>query len=113
MKKGVLRIVPGQRLAFFCPACKAPHFVHVTLGGVDSGWSFNSNYEKPTFFPSVMARGYSERLRTDFVCHSYVFDGQIRFLGDCSHGMIGMTVPLETFGDDGVFPELQEMTEQS
>lgn len=30
-----------------------------------------------------------------FVCHSFVFDGEIRFLGDCTHALAGKTVPLE------------------
>lgn len=28
------------------------------------------------------------------VCHSYVTDGKIRFLGDCTHKLVGQTVEL-------------------
>ncbi len=28
------------------------------------------------------------------VCHSFIRDGTIQFLGDCSHAMVGLTVEL-------------------
>src|SRR5436309_254590 len=31
------------------------------------------------------------------VCHSFVRDGLIEFLGDCTHPLAGRTVPLEPF----------------
>ena len=31
------------------------------------------------------------------VCHSYIKDGQIQFLTDCTHALAGKTVPLEPF----------------
>jgi hypothetical protein len=30
----------------------------------------------------------------DHRCHSFVVDGQIQFLGDCTHKLAGQTVPL-------------------
>ena len=31
---------------------------------------------------------------TCHVCHSFVTDGRIRFLGDCTHALKGQTVPI-------------------
>lgn len=33
------------------------------------------------------------------VCHSFVRDGQIEFLADCTHGLAGQTVPLLPWSD--------------
>jgi len=74
--------------AIMCPACK---FLHVFRG-----WTFNGDYYKPTFSPSMLVN--KNRLSTNApVCHSFVTDGQIRFLGDCTHEMKNKTVPLEEF----------------
>lgn len=49
--------------------------------------------------PSAGPCGYRGcgKAPVDFVCHSYVRDGQIQFLGDCTHKLAGQTVPLEPF----------------
>jgi hypothetical protein len=31
------------------------------------------------------------------VCHSFVREGQIQFLGDCTHAFAGQTVPMIPF----------------
>lgn len=92
---------------FFCPAC---HEVH-TIKHSPSGWTFNGDLERPTFNPSVLARG--NRLTRDAagkwtgewerdtagnliptVCHSFVRGGRIEFLSDCTHALAGQTVDL-------------------
>ncbi|WP_241754456.1 hypothetical protein [Cupriavidus basilensis] len=35
------------------------------------------------------------------VCHSFVTDGRIQFLGDCTHALAGQTVPLAEFPEGG------------
>lgn len=99
--RGVLRIIEGGRLGFWCPGCSGMHVV-------DSGWTFDGNYDRPTFSPSVLVRyrhpkghtndnpaplGYSGEYVVD-VCHSFVRDGQIQFLSDCTHELRGQTAPL-------------------
>lgn len=39
--RGVLRIVEGGLLAFWCDGCKTSH-------AVNSRWKFNGDYERPT-----------------------------------------------------------------
>jgi len=75
------------------------------------GWSFNGNYDRPTFAPSVLCRyrhpkgytnenpaplGYDGEYVVD-VCHSFVRNGNIEYLSDCTHALAGKTVALEAF----------------
>lgn len=76
-----------------CPGCDMPH-------QFDHRWTFNGDMEKPTFFPSLKVtwtHGGSEKR----VCHSFVRNGKIEYLKDCTHSMAGQTVdlPVVTFAD--------------
>ena len=51
-------------------------------------WSWNGDTEKPTLRPSVLTKSYR------FTCHSWIADGYIQFLDDCSHDLVGQTVEL-------------------
>lgn len=73
--------------AIFCPACECAHGFK-TDGG---GWSWNGDREKPTISPSILTLGVEPR------CHSFVREGRIQFLGDCTHGLRGQTVELPEF----------------
>lgn len=103
------RVEPGS-VAFKCPGCREGHVVRVdpVLGAV---WSFNGNGDAPTFSPSILVRGKQlerdaegqwtgEWVRgpdgkaLDGVCHSFVTDGRIQFLDDCTHALAGQTVDL-------------------
>lgn len=104
-------------VAFWCPGCLEPHVIDCGPGG----WGFNGDPLKPTFTPSVLVRSghyASGHKPGDFcwcthnaehpevaasfscsVCHSFVTDGVIRFLGDCSHAMANKEVPLAPWGE--------------
>lgn len=111
MKKGVLRIQEDGHVAFFCPGCKSHHRVRVPPH--PNAWGFNGDYEHPTFTPSVLVRGFqditddehaalmrSERIeRRALVCHSFITDGKIQFLNDCTHALAGQTVALTLMGE--------------
>jgi hypothetical protein len=91
------------------------------MHAVDSGWTFNGDYEKPTFSPSVLVTSghyLSTHKKGDpcwctfkkdhpdcrFVCtrcHSFVKAGQIQFLADSSHALAGKTVALTPFLSNG------------
>lgn len=78
----------------FCPACGNEH-----IFGTYS-WIFNNDYERPTFHGSILVKGPRRRSRSDeedkyYQCHSFVRDGNIEFLSDCTHELTGQTVPLE------------------
>lgn len=70
-----------------CPACKHPHLF------VDGRWTFNGDLEKPTFKPSMLSNKDHSNPKVPR-CHSFVTDGKIQFLGDCTHDMAGKTVDL-------------------
>lgn len=57
-------------------------------------WGFNGDFEKPTLTPSVLKSWPEGPERTPKVCHSFVTDGRIQFLGDCTHKFAGQTVDL-------------------
>ncbi|MBN8974220.1 MAG: ammonia monooxygenase [Rhizobiales bacterium] len=112
MKRGILRVVADGGLMFWCPGCDGAHQVQVGRGS-GPRWGFNEDYGRPTFTPSVLVRGTQpitndERDRIlagetieprPFVCHSFVRDGQIQFLSDCTHELAGQTVPLRDFDE--------------
>jgi hypothetical protein len=98
---------------FFCPGCQNCHGVTTTPDRNPGGpcWTFNENTERPTFSPSILVRGTKDITEeqhqaimagksitpTPFVCHSFVTDGKIIFLPDCTHALAGKTVPMEAF----------------
>jgi len=66
-----------------CPGCGDPHVL-------TTGWTFNGSYDRPTFSPSLLVTKPNGPER----CHSFITDGQIRYLSDCTHAMAGQTVDL-------------------
>lgn len=79
-----------------CPACghghkfDAPEHPNKITG---ASWSFNGDLERPTFSPSMLIRDRVDGVDR-YVCHSFVRDGRIEFLGDCTHDLAGQTVEL-------------------
>jgi len=77
--------------AFMCPGCKGVHSVQ-TNPEFKPCWTFNGDIDKPTVNPSIRVRsGKDGRNR---VCHSFVTNGHIQFLNDCTHELVGQTVEL-------------------
>lgn len=91
-----LRTLEGNLIAFWCPGCDREH--HVSVAPHPAPWGFNGNAEKPTFTPSVLVTYDGADAGTDgappAICHSFVTDGRIQFLGDCTHALVGQTVDL-------------------
>lgn len=82
---------PGRRVSFWCPGCDDVHQVVVES---PNGWGFNCDLDLPTFTPSVLVRMDFTGDLPSKVCHSFVTDGRIQFLGDCTHSLAGQTVDL-------------------
>lgn len=55
-------------------------------------WSWNESVEFPTLRPSVLTQ--YEGADGSWRCHSWINDGTVQFLGDCSHELAGKTLPL-------------------
>lgn len=92
-----LRSVEGGGLMFRCRGCNAAHMVRVG-DGPGPRWGYNGNPERPTFTPSVSVTYNGPDAGIDgappAVCHSFVTDGRIQFLGDCTHALAGQTADL-------------------
>ncbi len=79
---------------FQCPGCNQEHAFN------DKIWTFNNDYEQPTLSPSFLIRGsrWKDGDRNkgpeSFVCHSFIKDGKIQYLDDCTHELKGLTVDL-------------------
>lgn len=94
--------------AVYCPACEAVH-------PLDTRWSFNGDYDRPTFGPTAPGGNSSLLVATNHPgwksydpakdearCHSHIVDGRISYCDDCSHKHAGQT--LELPHKDDVFP---------
>lgn len=51
-------------------------------------WTWNGDTESPTLKPSIRSRDGTH------VCHSFVNDGKVQFLADCTHELAGQTLDL-------------------
>lgn len=117
----ILRAGEGGRLSFWCPGCKDTHTIRIG-DGPGPRWSYNGNTDNPTFSPSVLVRtghfcnpsqqpgdcacDFQERYPDEgpwpwpcVICHSFVTDGRIQFLGDCTHELAGQTLDLPSWPD--------------
>ncbi len=108
-KDWVLRRSGDDRLSFYCPGCRHMHAVWIKG---DMVWTWNGDYVKPTFSPSILISGHEwtppvtpenleqwklkpwPQTQVKKCCHTFVKDGMIQFLGDCTHALVGQTVPL-------------------
>jgi len=94
------------RLLFHCPGCDEGHGVTVNQS---NSWTWNGSLDLPTISPSILVRGTAygpDKLHfrkyrggypcetSEFVCHSFVKDGKIEFLPDCTHALAGKTVDI-------------------
>lgn len=82
------------KIAFDCPGCGMSHAVNTDPDVPGPRWSWNSSFDKPTFSPSILVRWDFGPDHTPKVCHSFVREGMIEFLGDCTHTLAGQTIPL-------------------
>jgi hypothetical protein len=89
----------GELYLFYCPGCECNH-------GVSDKW--NIDLKSKTISPSVLVRStkrppepweFDENRKIkgckEVVCHSFVKNGTIRFLNDCTHNLAGKTVNME------------------
>lgn len=119
-----LKVVSGtdenpKVVGFHCPGCEEEHHVWVNGSHLSNGanWGFNNDFANPTFTPSILISNghfvpgfnndkdncwctYNKEHPDEpapfvcHVCHSFVTNGRIQFLNDCTHGLAGQTVEL-------------------
>lgn len=101
-------------LIYYCPGCKRHHGIYVDKEH-KVNWDFNGDFDKPTFSPSVLVKeghymdGHTGDCWCDYnkkhpdnpapykcgICHSFVKDGKIEYLNDCTHELRGQTIDME------------------
>jgi len=92
MDKLLASSVPGVFL-LECPACKCHHAVATQAPNhCGAKWTWNGSMTTPTFYPSLLVSWGQGPERE--VCHSWVENGFIRFLSDCTHALRGQTLEL-------------------
>ena len=81
-----------------CPGCGMHHAFYTELAMTNGArWTFNGDLERPTFSPSMLCWWEEGEERAPRRCHSFVRDGRIEYLDDCTHAMKGQTVDLPEF----------------
>jgi len=83
----------GRTLLFWCPGCKCAHVIPIGEGDPPR-WTYNDNPDKPTFRPSINVTYNGNDDYAPAVCHSFVTDGMIEYLGDSTHHLAGQTVEI-------------------
>ena len=76
----------GRRLVFWCPGCDEPHMPPIEGS---NPWTWNGSRDLPTLSPSILVTDHAGSR-----CHSFLRDGRLEFLNDCTHKLAGQTVDL-------------------
>jgi len=93
MEKIIKLTNTAGKYLFSCPGCQTHHAVWTANEGFQHPiWGFNGDTEKPTITGSILVR-VPKNDKTE-ICHSFIKDGMIQFLGDCTHHLAGQTVEL-------------------
>jgi hypothetical protein len=103
---------------FHCPGCKCGHAVRVNGRKFENGagWQWNGSVDARTFSPSLLIHSseFTELGKQQYqdwinhrreipggkidsratVCHSFITDGMMQFLPDCTHDLAGKTVAI-------------------
>lgn len=102
----ICRLSTDKTLLFWCPGCDEAHGIPVDGS---RGWTWNGDLEFPTTEPSILVKGNAygpDKMTfnkydgpfpcelTPTVCHSYIRNGKIEFLADCTHALAGQIVDL-------------------
>jgi hypothetical protein len=100
-----------ELISFFCPGCKDIHYFNVGKD-LNPYWEWNNDLIKPTVSPSLLITGVKKMTDDEYnvylqksilpepvpmTCHSFIRDGNIEFLNDCTHELAGKTIPLNKF----------------
>lgn len=98
-------------IMLWCPGCQYEradepgkfagglHMLPIVQGGSGSNepratWGWNGDLVNVTLSPSILTRTKRGEEQVEFVCHSFLENGQWRFLGDCTHALANQTVAM-------------------
>lgn len=92
---------------FICPGCNEEHLIWTApeKNSKVIPWGFNGDENKPTITPSIKvtypanpeAKEEFKEWREERICHSFIKDGMIQYLSDCTHNLAGQTIELPEF----------------
>ena len=97
----------------WCPGCEEMHHL-------PDSWKFDGNLQRPNFQPSFkhsslqrvfVSGNWTGEWKRDatgntipFICHYNLINGNLQYCADCTHSLVGKTVPLpnlpESFTDE-------------
>ncbi len=83
---------------FKCLGCDDSHSIRTE--GPGSNWQCTGGVDSPTVSPSILVREYNDPIddkKVTSTCHSFIADGRIQYLSDCSHKLAGQTIDLPDF----------------
>lgn len=84
-------LIEENYVAWHCPGCESGHGVPVNEHKSGRGWQWNGSLDSPTLAPSILVN--VGRANPDaHLCHTFINNGMIQFLPDCTHNMAGKTV---------------------
>lgn len=101
----VLRKINENQYIFWCEGCQSHHYLQVS--GVPK-WDWDGDLVRPTANPSFLCRstepvtdaeveailsGVNVEPKTR-VCHFFIKKGNMEYLNDCTHKLMGQTVPM-------------------
>lgn len=87
----ITRTATDGSIIWWCPGCNLPHRVTCAPGSPNQ-WTWNGDRVLPTFTPSVLVTWDTPDGK--HTCHSFVTNGEMQFLGDCTHNLANQTVSI-------------------
>lgn len=95
----IIHEIADKHYAFWCEGCDESH-------QFTDQWEFNHDFDKPTLNPSYLTwndpnpnvdpkNDPDGKYRNGFRCHSFIRDGMIQYLDDCTHALAGQTVAMK------------------
>jgi hypothetical protein len=88
-------------LTFWCEGCKEFHHINDSKTEIANAnvWEFNGDFEHPTINPSILitSRKFNQKTNQyeNIRCHSFIKNGEIQYLHDCTHSLKGTTIVLD------------------
>jgi hypothetical protein len=98
---------------FYCPGCECHHQIWTSEAkGKSFCWTWNGSIESPTFRASLLVQYHKwtppvtsenheewkknpwEQKQVEHICHSYITEGKIEYLSDCTHDLKGQTIEM-------------------
>lgn len=86
-----------KSVVLYMPGLPCPIQINVT--GPHPVWGWNEDVYNPTFTPSILTRMPWGEPQREIVNHVFVRNGQIQYLGDCTHEYRNQIVDLPMLND--------------